>query len=88
MVDEKLVLLKNFKSQYEIIKNNYRKFSKEQLNELKNLRIEISNLINNKNDYFLKDYNQIKKYIEENPMIWYELLKHVIVAMPSYLLFQ
>ncbi len=65
MVDEKLVLLKNFKSQYEIIKNNYRKFSKEQLNELKNLRIEISNLINNKNDYFLKDYNQIKKYIEE-----------------------
>lgn len=65
MVDENLVLLKNFKSQYEIIKNNYRKFSKEQLNELKNLRIEISNLRNNKNDYFLKDYNQIKKYIEE-----------------------
>lgn len=65
MVDEKLVLLKNLKSQYEIIKNNYRKFSKEQLNELKNLRIEISNLRNNKNDYFLKDYNQIKKYIEE-----------------------
>lgn len=65
MVDEKLVLLKNFKSQYEIIKNNYRKFSKEQLNELRNLRVEISNLRNNKNDYFLKNYNQIKKYIEE-----------------------
>lgn len=65
MVDENLVLLKNFKSQYEIIKNNYRKFSKEQLNELRNLRVEISNLRNNKNDYFLKNYNQIKKYIEE-----------------------
>lgn len=65
MENENLILLQNFKKQFEIINRNYKNFDKEEIQQLRNLRKELEELRKDRTEIFSKNYTDIRKYIDE-----------------------